>query len=271
MIALIDYDSLIYKSVYRIVSFTQLRVWVNENKGREWIESEIVNLSVNRLCNMGDALMTAIEDDDIFKENGFEIEFCEYFITPKSSFRKQINPTYKANRTYTSMFKWVSKVRKYLLAGGFAKIKEGFEADDLVADRARELKNECIIISMDKDMNQLPGIHFNFYRKPSKEYDQFGHKIENPYKGISIVTETEAEYNLWYQMLVGDTSDNVKGVKGIGAVRAKKILAVEDMEAAVKESYQNVYDDWETEYNINYQMLYLGTDRDIVELLNLKK
>lgn len=266
LVALIDYDSLIYKSCYKVVSIQDIKQKIAQGKTRAEMEQWILDECINRLCNMGDGLMSEIEKESIFIENGFNILFCEYFITPRSSLRKKLFSDYKANRDnkINPMFKWVNKVRKYLLDSDFAIIKDGFEADDLIADRAKELgQNECIVISLDKDMNQIPGIHFNFYRKPSKEVDQFGNRIKNDYKGLSIVSEKESEYNFWYQMLIGDTVDNVKGVKGIGPKKAEKALLESiDYETTVKEMYEKVYgENWLAEYEKNHFFLYLGCNR----------
>lgn len=266
MIALIDYDSLIYKSAYKVVSIQDIKQKISEGKKRDELEKWIMDECINRLCNIGDGLMTEIESNDFFIENGLNISFCEYFITPRTSLRKVKFSDYKANRDrkINPMFKWVNKVRKYLLDSNFAITQYGFEADDLIADRAKELgQNECIIISLDKDLKQIPGVHFNFYRKPSNELDQYGQRIKNPYTGLSIVSDKQAEYNFWYQMLVGDVVDNVKGCKGIGPKKAEKILLESDnYEQSVKDVYKLTYQDcWLSEFEKNHFFLFLGTKR----------
>ncbi len=266
MIALIDYDSLIYKSAYKVVSIQDIKQKISEGKKRDELEKWIMDECINRLCNIGDGLMTEIESNDFFIENGLNISFCEYFITPRTSLRKVKFSDYKANRDrkINPMYKWVNKVRKYLLDSNFAITQYGFEADDLIADRAKELgQNECIVISLDKDLIQIPGVHFNFYRKPSKELDKYGQRIKNPYTGLSIVSDKQAEYNFWYQMLVGDVVDNVKGCKGIGPKKAEKILLEsENYEQSVKDVYKLTYQDlWLSEFEKNHFFLYLGTKR----------
>ncbi len=154
----------------------------------------------------------------------------------------------------------------------FKKEIDEWEADDLIHDRAIELgQNGCIVISIDKDLKQIPGIHFDFYRKPSKEVDQLGQRIQNEMKGLKIVTESEAAYNFWYQMLVGDGSDNVKGIKGIGPKRAEKILydlhgclsGFDDYKETILSEYKRVYKIfWKYQYDKNYFLLKLGV-RDV--------
>lgn len=250
MIVLFDYDSMIYKATYKIVDIKTMKQWFYKSKSREWMQSEIVELSINRLCNMGDEIFTEIEN------TGIEIESVEYYITAaKNSIRKKLVPTYKANRRPN---KWVNKVRKYLLEKNFAITSDVWEADDLIYDRAKELGNEnCVILSIDKDLKQIPGVHFNYYRKKSK--DESGND-KSEIVGLEIVSPKEAEYKFWFSMLVGDGSDNIKGCKGIGKVKASKILIESnELENLVKETYEKTYKElWEIEFNLNYRLLKLG-------------
>jgi len=98
--------------------------------------------------------------------------------------------------------------------------REGYEADDLIATAVEEFKDqgvEIVIVSDDKDMYQLlgPGVKVYSIRKDK------------------LLGEKEAEETLGfsprlipdYIALAGDQSDNIPGVKGVGDVSAKKILA----------------------------------------------
>lgn len=274
LIALIDYDSLIYKAVYKIVKIQDIKQKIAQGKTREELEQWIVDECINRLCQMGDKIFADIEKEPFLLENGLEIVFCEYFITyGKNSIRRRLVSDYKKTRRKQPQDKWVNKVRSYLLKSDFAFVHDEWEADDLIHDRALELgQNGCIIVSIDKDLKQIPGIHFDFYRKPSKEVDQYGNRIQNEMKGLSIVHDYEAAYNFWYQMLVGDGSDNVKGVKGIGPKRAEKILydlhgclsGFDDYKETILSEYERVYkEDSESEFSKNYFLLKLGV-RDVL-------
>ncbi|MFZ1786726.1 MAG: hypothetical protein WAT92_00380 [Saprospiraceae bacterium] len=269
VIALIDYDSMIYMSCYKIVSIQDIKQWIKQNQTREWMEAEILNKSINRLCNMGDKLLESVESSTEIQENGFEIMFCEYFITQcKTPIRNIYYGDYKQNRTKNPMKKWVNKVRNYLLESEFSCHSNEWEADDLIYDRAKELgQNECIILSIDKDLKQIPGMHFSFYKKPSKELDQNGNRIQNPMKGFFTVSKEESNYNLWLSMLTGDSTDNIKGIPGIGPKKAANIIDGVDYEDAVRESYLKAFGEgWEIEFEKNYLMLKLGV-REIPKIL----
>lgn len=269
MIVLFDYDSLIYLSCYKVCSISDIKSWFIDGKDREWMEREILDLSINKLNNMTYNVLEAIE------ETGVQISDVEYYITKvKDCFRRAIYPEYKANRTkrVDPMRKWVSMVRSYLLKSEFAKVHDNFEADDLVADRAKEIgHSKCVICSPDKDLKQIAGIHYSYYKHPQKD----------EYEGLDVITEKEAELFLLKQVLMGDSSDNIKGLPNVGNVKADKILQEnkENPLQAVKMAYKHKYDDNETaarEFQLNYELVYLGTrgtfGRDNLDkILKLKK
>ena len=248
---LFDYDSLIYKCVYKIVDIQTIKQWFAQGNTKDWMREEIVTQCKNRLCNMGDYLFTTIED------TGIMIGSVEYYITnaPKS-IRRQISPIYKSNRKPN---KWVNAIRKYLIEMDFAITHPEFEADDLIFDRALELgEQNCIILTMDKDLKQIPGIHFNYYRP--KVVNENGEKISGDCVGLSVVTKEEAEYTFWLSMLTGDHGDNIKGIKGLGPKKGEAILKGKiDLKETVINQYKGFYGaNWETEYKTNYRLLGLG-------------
>lgn len=250
MIVLFDYDSIIYKAVYRIVSFSKIREWFNAGKSKEWMATEIINLSINRLSNMQDTVFLEIEN------TGIDIESIEYYITVcRNSARKELVKRYKANRKRN---KWVGAVRKYLIDMKFAIHHDRFEADDLIANRAKELgETNCLILSIDKDMKQIAGIHFDYYRPIVK--DEAGDRVLTDCRGLAVMTHQEAEYFFWKQMLMGDAGDNIKGVPRIGKVKAAKILEEStDYEQTVYETYLNYFDDDGEEFYNTYYLLKLG-------------
>lgn len=251
---LYDLDSMIYKSVWYIVDRQTIKNWFYQGKSKEWMSKTIVDKCIDRLCQMNYTIYDKIED------TGIELGEIEYYITAcKNSVRKKLTDTYKANRKRKPIDKWVSKVRKSLLESGFAFTNDEWEADDLIYDRAIELgEDKCIVLSLDKDLKQIPGIHFSYYQP--KKVDEQGNKIDTDVVGLSIVSEKEANYNFWLSMLVGDSGDNIKGCKGIGEVKGKKLLNdSNDYEKTVKEAYKKVNPElWEKEYNLNFQLLKLG-------------
>ncbi|MEM4379927.1 MAG: hypothetical protein QXL01_04485, partial [Thermoplasmatales archaeon] len=82
-----------------------------------------------------------------------------------------------------------------------------------------------IICSIDKDLHQLPGQHYNFVKSE-----------------FFVIDENEAALAFWSSMLIGDASDNLPGIPGLGKVRATNLLkglSPKEMEARVRSLYQD--------------------------------
>lgn len=143
----------------------------------------------------------------------FDLPFCNRWslhLTGKGNFRDEIAVTapYKGNRVGNAKPVHYQAIREYLALSWDATIWEGIEADDAVAIECTELGDEGIIVSLDKDLDQVAGWHYNFV------------------KGLLYyVTPEEGLYNFYKQFLTGDAVDNIKGVYGIGPKKAEKLLA----------------------------------------------
>ena len=267
---------MIYKAVYKIVISDDykrtkhpksglVRKWFNEGRSREWMEKEVINLTINRIEQMGNNIFQAVED------TGVQIDGVEYFLTDcENSVRKKEVKTYKANRKPN---RWVSLVRKELLRMGFASTHDKWEADDLIKDRCVELGvDNYIICSPDKDLKQIPGIHFSYYQKPVKKNpdgsyptDQYGHRIVSPYEGLSIVTEKEANRFFWKQMLMGDSGDNIKGVPRVGEKKSEIMLNtcsdLAEVEQMVLDAYVQAYgEEGQDQFNKHKLLIGLGVN-----------
>ena len=139
------------------------------------------------------------------------------------TFRNEIYPEYKANREAPpeDLTKQLPVAIKWVEQMGFANLAEdGFEADDIittVTKIAKEKGMKVKIISHDKDLYQLidDGTVVMYDSVKRKEIDEeaciekFG---VNPKDFID------------FQAIVGDSSDNVPGVKGIGVKGAAKLI-----------------------------------------------
>lgn len=259
MIALYDLDSTIYLSVYKIVQIFEIKEWFYQGRSREWMETEIVNLSINRMTQITGNVFIEIE------ETGIVLSEIRYYITQaQHPIRNWIYPNYKSNRRKN---KWVSLVRKELIKMDFANVSDIFEADDLIVDDAKEIGSpNFLIISQDKDYDQIEGVRFNDKRpRPPKgeEFDVNGFRRKLPCKGLTFVTAKEAKYNFYHQVLTGDSGDNIKGCEGIGKVKATKLL--KDRKNLLRASYEPYIkkygDNAKFEYWKNYFLIKLTTKR----------
>ena len=162
--------------------------------------------------------------------------------TGKSNFRFNIYPEYKANRASMPKPKHYDILRHSLLQDYGAMLVEGQEADDQIG--IDNLKTEHpIIVSIDKDLNQLPGWHFNFV------------------KGLkyNVLPEEGLRY-FYHQLLTGDRTDNIPGLTGIGEKKAEKAIANAASEQELFEVASNLYkkefnDTWKDVMLRNGQLL----------------
>lgn len=253
MVVLFDYDSLIYLSVYKIVSFTQIREWLSDGLPKEVIREQIVYDSVARANKM---TLDILED---IEKCGIQIDGVEYFVTTcRKSIRKAISKEYKAKRKRNN---WVGKVRKVLVNSLGCHHSDEWEADDLIADYSKK-EGEYLICSIDKDLQQLEGWHYNYKMQYAK--DEQGNKVATQRKGLSHTSASESVCFLATQMLMGDAGDGIQGIKGIGKLKAGKLLKdcnnqFSYLRRIVEQYYTAFGEDARTELMKNYRLLKLGT------------
>jgi len=140
------------------------------------------------------------------------------------SFRYELDPGYKAKRPPRdeAAYAQLERVRQHLRAAGFVLLEaEGFEADDVIATAVawaakQEPPIEVVIAGQDKDLLQLVGERVSFLSvqsgnlvRPDDVRNKFG---------------VGPEQMRDYLALVGDNSDNIKGVPKIGPENAKRLL-----------------------------------------------
>ena len=145
--------------------------------------------------------------EDMLLFNNFES--YQGYLTGKRNFRNEVAITapYKGNRK-SAKPKHYDRLRDYMQqAWGFVMIEDQ-EADDAIGIAAYEMtEGEYCICSIDKDLDMLRGDHYNF--------------VKNIFY---YITEEEGIKNFYKQILMGDRVDNIIGIKGIGTVKAERLL-----------------------------------------------
>lgn len=144
--------------------------------------------------------------------------------TSVSNVRKNIYPAYKENRSETpDDLKFQINVCLELLSKmGFNVISEvGYEADDIIASYTKEYISKgasVVIMTTDKDLYQIKSLKGNI-------------EIYNPIKKAYITEENCVEKFgvgfdkcLLVQALMGDASDNIPGIKGVGVKSASALI-----------------------------------------------
>lgn len=122
------------------------------------------------------------------------------------NFRELIAVTqpYKGNRSGTKPAHYAA-IRNHLRNKYKFAYQYTQEADDAIAIEATKFRDEVVICSIDKDLLQVPGFHYNFVNQK-----------------IDYVTDEEGLRTFYRQILTGDRVDNVPGVGGVGPVKAAK-------------------------------------------------
>jgi hypothetical protein len=164
------------------------------------------------------------------------------YLTGTDNFRREIAPSYKANRPDERPAHWQA-VREFLVTHHKAEVCNGHEADDQLGIQQDKERGTTVICSIDKDLLQIPGRHYNFVKKTFQE-----------------VGTNEGLKHLYLQSLIGDRSDNIIGVAGIGPVKAAQAL-----DGLLPEEWydkcRELYNDDER-FHLNMKLLYIWQKPD---------
>lgn len=189
-----------------------------------------------------------------------------FYLSGKDNFRKKIQAQkdYKGNRGKGEKPLYFDELRQYLIDVYKAHQVDGCEADDALSISQlyynnppktweNKYKLEPCIASLDKDLQQVPGYHLNI-------------------KSLTVteVSEELANYNLWKQILTGDTTDNVTGLEGCGGKCSENLLngaKQENYPEIVFQAYRDKYgEDGERLFKANYMLIKLMDRNDNFKL-----
>ena len=218
---IVDIESYIYKSL------TACKFLHEVGKGI-YTEAYDTNKSIKFLEDNLNRLMDTLQANN-----------CELVIGDTHNFRKDISPNYKVNRP--------SKPPIYEVVLNVVKVKfnpislKNLEADDtcriLYEDNSFYPNTEKIIVSIDKDFFSVP---CKFYR-------------DLPNNNLVDIDFDTARYNLYKQIIMGDTSDNYKGIPGYGEAKATKFLEYSRDEKDIIKLFEDnglTRDDYIMNYNM---------------------
>jgi 5'-3' exonuclease len=196
MILLFDADSLIFASCLKRKE---------EDSGEKFYTD--IDLSIHKFEEGFMSIINHLEET-------YEINKVLVFSGSKGNFRKYISPKYKANRTSIELPPLLNEMHKFVKESYDSIIGYGVETDDMVARYWYNISQEhgrdnVMIISIDKDYRQFPALIYNYH---------YNHKC------IYDISESEAMYNLYEQMIIGDGADNVQYCKGYGKKYAEKLF-----------------------------------------------
>jgi len=154
----------------------------------------------------------------------FQTDYIVFALDAKgNTFRNELYDGYKAHRPDVpeDLLKQLPIAISWIEQMGFkTAIRTGFEADDIVASIAHDAKLkglEVRIVSHDKDLYQLIDDDTIYLFDPTKKVIINEEKCFEKY-GVHPSQFTD------YQSLLGDSADNIPGVKGIGAKTAEALI-----------------------------------------------
>ena len=197
MILLVDADSLIFAACYKKREHkNDERFYTNIEDSKAKFDEQFMSI-VNKLEDM------------------YNVEKVITFSGSKGNFRKLITSDYKANRKKQELPPLLNEMHQFVKDEYDSVWGFGIETDDIVARYWKELSNEVgrnnvMIVSIDKDYKQFPALIYNYHYK---------------HKEVLDISEEEALYNFYEQMIIGDTADNVNYFRGRGVKFAEKYLA----------------------------------------------
>jgi 5'-3' exonuclease len=177
----------------------------------------------------------------------YDVEDYQVFLTGKGNFRYDIaiSHEYKGNRKDVEKPQHLEAIRKHMIKAWEAVVSKGEEADDLIGIAATEGGKESIVVSIDKDMLQIPCRHYN----PNK-------------KEFTVVSDFDGLKFFYTQILTGDRADNIVGLYGVGPKKAEKILADCKTEADMYEECLHQYGGEEDRVIENARLLWLRREPD---------
>jgi DNA polymerase-1 len=142
------------------------------------------------------------------------------------TFRDEIYPEYKATRAKMpdDLRPQMDRIRQLVDAFGFPRLeKEGFEADDVLGSIARQAASQGFgvkIITGDRDLLQLVDERIIVSLAGSKLSEAKDYTPDDVAHYMGVRPDQIVDY----KALVGDTSDNIPGVAGIGEKTAVMLL-----------------------------------------------
>ncbi len=164
-------------------------------------------------------------------------------------FRYNFYPEYKAGRAAKPHY--YKEIKQYILDHQYSRLVSYVEVDDVLSILGNKYARDCVLVHIDKDINQVKGIHYN----PDK----------NKWYGISKDT---AYKNFLAQVLIGDYTDNVPGAYGVGekTILKSKLRDKEISVAQADEIATNLWQDKGDDWQLTRDLVYLLQEFDLEEM-----
>lgn len=235
MISLIDGDVILYSCGFASDAGARANGW----------EKEPLPFCLHGVDKMIDAVLRDSKSD----------ENVIFLSSPVSNFRDEMYPDYKLNRDPTHKPVWYEEIREHLFNKHNAIFADiGDEADDAlgIAQCSGDYGG-TVICTIDKDLDMIPGLHYNWSKKRRHE-------------GVYEVSEEEGNRVFYKQLITGDPTDNIPGLfKYCGKKATKRILAPLDELNTPEEMFGYVLSVYDGDYewiNMIAPLLWIKRDEE---------
>ena len=149
--------------------------------------------------------------------------FACVFDAGKHTFRHDLYPQYKAGRDKTpeELLAQIPVLKKLLQTMGIRTIEmPDIEADDIIGSITRKFNQDFYVLSGDKDLLQLINENTTVYMPQRGSYSLT--KVDEP--ALKLIFKLKPYQVIEIKSIMGDSSDNIPGVLGIGQVGAQKLI-----------------------------------------------
>lgn len=206
----------------------------------------------------------------------FQTDYIVFALDAKGdTFRNELYDGYKAQRPAVpeDLLKQLPVAISWIEQMGFkTAIRTGFEADDIVASIAQDAKEkglEVRVVSHDKDLYQLIEDNSVYLFDPIKKVIIDESKCLEKF-GVHPNQFTD------YQSLLGDSADNIPGVKGVGAKTAEALIKqfgtleniYDNLENIEKKRWKTLLEDSREMAFISKQLVTLSRDCHVIDSLD---
>ena len=210
------------------------------------IDADLVRYTLGFACQRTEDDGTITTADDYSWKHSIDIfirsvmknsksQACKLYLTGKGNFRETVakKKPYKGTRKSEKPVLYEA-ISTYLVDEWAAEVIEGMEADDALAINQTE---DTIICSNDKDLRMVAGWHYSW-----PVGDRIGERLPYAVDTLGSITATLKEDGkikkveatglrmFYYQLLIGDSVDNIPGCPKVGPVKAYEALYTLDTE-----------------------------------------
>ncbi|CAI9271180.1 unnamed protein product [Lactuca saligna] len=228
-VMLIDGTSIIYRSYYKLLAKLHHGHLSNADGNGDWVMTISTALSlIIDVLEFTPSHVAVVFDHDGFSFGNTPQSSRQKFMAKGQTFRHTLYPAYKSNRPPTpdTIVQGLQYLKAAIKAMSIKVIEvPGVEADDVIgtlALRSVEDGFKVRVVSPDKDFFQILSPSLRLLRIAPRGFEMVSFGMEDFAKKYGAIEPCQF---VDVMSLVGDRSDNIPGVDGIGDVHAVQLIS----------------------------------------------